>query len=165
MGFFTADVQIRGHAKANSFLVIYIPRCYNNGVPNWMSASFCCVLSKGAFSPTDATHLNQTVWLSRVVDVFTPKDPTHQNCLVELSRIVAAFTPKDATRLNCLVASRLSVWTRLRLDTTSFHQSFRFWTFEFLASWVESDRKHDHTKRRDPITVACSRDQSWPSFT
>ena len=99
----------------------------------------------------------------------TPSNATHENCFVEMRRVAAVFTPKDATRLNGFVASRLSQWTRLRLETTSFHQFFRFWTFQFLTSWVASDRKHVHTKRPRPDysrvqsrVVATSRDTVLP---
>ena len=63
----------------------------------------------GAVPPKDATQLNQTVLLSRVVEVVTPKDATQQNCFVEMSRVVAVVTPKDATQQNCLIESGLSV--------------------------------------------------------
>ena len=109
-------------------LVTIVSSCKANPVRTAMAgpsfSSTHSAFSKAAVPPKDATQLNQTVLLSRVVEVVTPKDATQQNCFVEMSRVVAVVTPKDATQPNCLVESGLSVWPRSRSDSTS-HDQFR----------------------------------------
>ncbi len=58
-------------------------------------------VSKGAVTPKDATQLNQTVLLSRVVEVVPPKDATQQNCFVESRRRRGHTERRDSTKLFC----------------------------------------------------------------
>ena len=61
--------------------------------------------AKGGFTPSDATQLNRTVLLRRVVDVFTPSNATHQNCLVEMRRSRVHTNRLDSTkRFRCVTS-------------------------------------------------------------